>query len=195
MADPNITRESSSVLTTYELVEHILSYLDFLDLIRAHQVCQQWRNIAVRAQLLRYHLYLEPHSYEKDSSTSTVMRKVGRTLRPNPILSYSPRHGFTNFPCEISLRYNDVVRMLKWQSGIWQDMLMSIPPPRKVVIRIGGARWSGDYDTITNESGIRLGEVRSSMLGLLKAKNGDELKEDLMRKVEMLGLRVHIYEE
>ena len=72
---------------------------------------------------------------------------------------------------------------------------MSIPPPRKVVIRIGGARWSGDYGTIENQAGIRLGEVRSRMLALLRIKGGLELKEDLMRKVEMLGLRVHIYEE
>lgn len=202
MEDSSITRDSSSVLATYELVENILSYLDFLDLIHAYQVCRQWRNLATRSQTLRYHLFLEPKGYEKDPlnrnhdiSTSVVRRKPPRTISPNPILRFHPRNGFYGFPCEISLRYNDVVRMLNWHSGLWEDMLISIPPPRKVVIRIGGARWSGDYDTIVNEGGIRLGDLRRSMLGLLRVKNRLELKEDLMRKVEMLGLRVHVYEQ
>lgn len=196
------TSKSSRVLANYELVEHILSYLDFLDLIHAYQVSKQWRSIAIRSQLLRHHLYLElrshdstPRQWRSDRSSSGIARIIGRPLNANPILRYSPRFGFDAFPCEISLRYNDVVRMLNWQSGIWEDMLMSIPPPRKVVIRIGGARWSGDYGTIENQAGIRLGEVRSRMLALLRVKGGLELKEDLMRKVEMLGLRVHIYED
>ena len=203
---------SSTVLATYELVENILSFLDFVDLIRARQVCRHWRSIASRSHVLRHKLFLESNIDENQQLRVTRLviqpqlnsfegkeRRLSRSstaAQLNPLLRPSARRDFINFPSEILLRYHDVLRMLSWSEGLWESMLLSIPPPQKVTIRIGGARWSGDFSAIDEPGGVCLGKVRERMLSLLRSNSGLEWKEELIRRrVEMLGLNVHIYEQ
>lgn len=208
MATNSAQNSSLTALLNYEIAEYVLSCLDFADLLRSRGVCTRWQTLTTRSEVLRHTLFLESNvinSVRRDTSkqllgqpgemvTGTRRSRAEQSLRLNPLIKYTGREDSLHFACQISLRPSDVKRMLSWPDGLWQNMLVSFPPPERVNIRVGGARWSIDSAEIEDPKGIRLGTMVHRMLALLKADDGVEWRGDTIgSKLEIVGLMVHIY--
>lgn len=156
---------SHKLLTTYELLENILSHLSTENLAQSQRVCRTWKDVIARSQLLRRHLFLEPDSRKDRISTNNVgsQHSDSPPFEPHPILSregsrddhYSKSN--SRWYCELSLRV--VERMCQWTDKHWTNMLMTQPPLKKVTV----LAWAGrDLKSIYEEDfhdgkGVKMG--------------------------------------
>lgn len=165
-----------------ELLENVLFYLPMKDLIHAQKVCQQWRNVVQKSKALRQHLYLEPQPVTThpeacscpDKATWTTvnsfmpMGKHAIDRLPHPFLQdlYEPRSHGEDYS-SLWFEREDIVRILSWPSGTWEDMLVLQPPPKRVLLRTPSLTkdiaFIGIIEMIEEPTGVRLGQIVRAM--------------------------------
>lgn len=175
MGTANSDNTTEKVLANYELLQHILSYLSFQDLIHAQQVCYQWRALVARSKILRQLLFLEGIDDRRPLDLQGKHNIAGWNLHfdytPHPLFeAVCVPHSRTRWM--YGLLFDDVKRLLSFHGTQWQSMFVVQPPPKKVLLRVHLNTWASVVSThVEDAGGVRFESVLSSLVKLLN-KNG-----------------------
>lgn len=135
---------ASQVLNTYELLESILSCLLFRDLTRAQRVAKQWRNVSIRSADLREQLDMFT------ATTSGARDAATKHIEVHPLVAVPGYRA----QCDSPLPLLRLWKLLALRSGLWETMLISVPPV--TIVKINGIRECKTRPVIVEDAdGIR----------------------------------------
>lgn len=167
------------VLTNYELLEHIFSHLELIDLMRIQQVCQNWHVLASRSQLLQQRLYLQAVDKKTTPTSKSAHFNEDQCSSPGANVDYIPHPLFSNVfvfrsRSSWSLHFlpSDLARLLSLRGMRWRDMFITQPPVRKLFVRVNLNTWAAvDSTSVSNSNGVKLGGVMRAINEVL-VRNG-----------------------
>lgn len=177
MANNDSREASRKLLSTYELVENILSHLPTKDLARSSEVCGTWKDVTMRSQLLRTHLFLIPQVVKVATVPPMLVPAHSDrwSIKPHPILLrndidfsiYAPHFGYE---WGFDLSVSDVKEMLEWTDKHWTTLLMTQPPSKMAVVRFKPSDLSKYIykEDFIDEEGIKMGVMRQGMMVVSK---------------------------
>lgn len=188
---------SYKLLTSYELLENILSHLPTKDLVRSQRVCRAWKDVTMRSQLLRKHLFLMPDICEAVDVPWTSGRSYSPPdfMKLHPIISedsfffYSYRSSYNDW--SVLLNMFDVKHLLEWTDRRWTAMLITQPPSKPALVTLYAAtRGPRVYEKRFKDSGgIRIGVMMEAMMVMSEYFEEQATDEDLVRSPWLLRVR------
>ena len=195
---------TSKVLFTFELAEHILSYLTVLDLTYSQLVCRNWRDVALQSPLLRQGLHLDPCPH----NTSIVWRSEGKNIdewQRRTRLTWKPYvetytiarlHAFfrqdplTTRRGLIAFTFNPTRALALRRPGRWEDMFVTQPVCRNIRIEFIISTHSTlhkNTDHVKDVNGVKLGSIMETVRGLLRAARMRQQRHDCSIDFAMYG--------
>lgn len=162
-------KAATTVFSTYEILENILSNLSMKDLINAQQVSKEWHSLTARSKVLRQNLYLAAKLTKDLESLGTSPLLCAEDAAPERELEIVEPHPFFEFPFNppsdrpwvYELTGVHAERLLSWhEDGQWKDMFVIQSPTEEVYVTLYfGARWKVGPKLVKAVGGVRLGRV------------------------------------
>ena len=187
-----------------ELVEAILKYLDYGDLLRCRRVSWSWNQIIAGSSILQKNLFLEPapvdrHLYycrllptDLENTAHFTPSGAKHNAQGYVVATLNPRLAHDDsreFQTQLHFTFPAIREMLSWPAdGHWEQQLLMQPPCTKIKVLV--APRSNPCIVVEDEEGVRLGRVVHELRRALEEFFGGDFYLDITWAVGMVNKAV-----